>query len=86
MFSRYGLLVNLCGIYAVLASAVILAATLLDDKNLGSALGVRAIFILFWPLIILVCLHERELFINAKSGRTQPGAQADGPASGGPAA
>lgn len=70
LVARYRWLVNLCGVYAVVASMAILAATLLNDKGLGSALGVRSIFILFWPLIILVCLYERELFINANPGRT----------------
>lgn len=86
MVVRYRWLVNLCGIYAVAASGAILTVTLLNDKSLGSALGVRSIFILFWPLITLVCLYERELFLNAKPVRTQPGDQADGPASGGPVA
>ena len=62
LITRYRWAVYLSGTYAVAASGIILWITLVRDKSLITNLGTSSLFILFWPLFILICFYEYELF------------------------
>ena len=50
--------------YAAVCSLFLLAVTLLKDSALVSSMGLRVLFIVMWPLILIVCLNEYRLFMG----------------------